>query len=59
MEKKLPIKAIGVIATLLGMGVTLISGWVEDQKTSMMIDEKIDEALAKREEKITEEAEES
>lgn len=57
MQKKLPIKAIGVIATLLGMGVTLISGWVEDQKTSMMIDEKIDEALAKREEETTEEEE--
>lgn len=47
------IKVIGMAATLIGIGVNLITDWVDDQKMDEKMDEKIDkkvnEALAKKE----------
>ena len=55
MNKTL-IKIVGVAATILGVGVTLITDWVNEQKMNEKIEEKIDTALAER---ATENEEES
>lgn len=44
-------KAIGVIATIAGAGLSLISNIVDDKKMEETIEEKVNEALAKRENK--------
>ena len=49
------IKAIGV-ATVIGVGVNLITDWVNEQKMDEKIEEKVSEALARRDK---DEAEES
>lgn len=51
------IKAIGVAATVIGVGVNLITDWVNEQKMDEKIEEKVSEALARRGDK--DEAEES
>lgn len=43
------IKVIGMAATLIGIGVNLITDWVDDQKIDEKIDKKVNEALAKKE----------
>lgn len=43
------IKVIGMAATLIGIGVNLITDWVDDQKMDEKIDKKVNEALAKKE----------
>lgn len=43
------IKVIGMVATLIGIGVNLITDWVDDQKMDEKIDKKVNEALAKKE----------
>lgn len=50
------IKAIGVAATVIGVGVNLITDWVNVQKMDEKIEEKVSEALARRDK---DEAEES
>lgn len=50
------IKAIGVAATVIGVGVHLITDWVNEQKMDEKIEEKVSEALARRDK---DEAEES
>ena len=50
------IKAIGVAATVIGVGVNLITDWVNEQKMDEKIEEKVSEALARRD---IDEAEES
>lgn len=40
------IKAIGVAATVIGVGVNLITDWVNEQKMDEKIEEKVSEALA-------------
>ena len=50
------IKAIGVAATVIGVGVNLITDWVNEQKMDEKIEEKVSEALARRDK---DEAEES
>ena len=50
------IKAIGVAATVIGVGVKLITDWVNEQKMDEKIEEKVSEALARRDK---DEAEES
>ena len=50
------IKAIGVAATVIGVGVNLITDWVNEQKMDEKIEEKVSEALALRDK---DEAEES
>lgn len=42
------IKAIGVAATVIGVGVNLITDWVNEQKMDEKIEEKVSEALARR-----------
>ena len=42
------IKAIGVAATVIGVGVNLITDWVNEQKTHDKLEEKASEALARR-----------
>lgn len=49
-------KAIGVAATVIGVGVNLITDWVNEQKMDEKIEEKVSEALARRDK---DEAEES
>ena len=49
-------KAIGVAATVIGAGVNLITDWVNEQKMDEKIEEKVSEALARRDK---DEAEES
>lgn len=39
------IKVIGVLATVVGMGATLLSNWVEDQRMEERINDKIGEAF--------------
>lgn len=50
------IKAIGVAATVISVGVNLITDWVNEQKMDEKIEEKVSEALARRDK---DEAEES
>ena len=50
------IKAIGVAATVIGVGVNLITDWVNEQKMDEKIEEKVSEALVRRDK---DEAEES
>ena len=44
------IKILGIAATVIGMGATLITDWVNDKKMDEKIEEKVNEALAKRDE---------
>lgn len=48
MSKTL-VKVLGIAATIVGMGATLVSGWVEGKTMDEKIREGIDEALAERE----------
>lgn len=43
------IKLIGIGATLLGAIATLIGNWADEKKMEQTVDEKVNEALAKRE----------
>lgn len=43
------IKVLGIAASVIGMGSTLITDWVDDKKEDEKIEEKVNEALAKRE----------
>lgn len=49
------IKAIGLAATVLGLGATLITDWVNEKKMDEMIEEKVSEALARQNENEDEE----
>lgn len=50
------IKSVGVAAAVFGVGVNLITDWVNEQKMDEKIEEKVSEALARRDK---DEAEES
>lgn len=47
MNKKW-IKAIGLLATVIGFGATFVTDWVNDKSMEEKINEGIDEALAKK-----------
>lgn len=49
-DKSKLIKAIGVTATIIGVGVNLITDWVNEQKMDEKIEQKVNEALAKKDE---------
>lgn len=49
-KKSTMIKLIGLAATVIGLGVNLVTDWVNEQKMEEMIEEKVNEALAKNEE---------
>ena len=40
------IKALGILVTIIGFGLTLITGWVEDKKMNDKIDERVKKAIA-------------
>lgn len=40
------IKVIGFVATVVGLGASLVTDWVNDKKLDTKIDTKISEALA-------------
>ena len=48
--KRKSIKIIGVAVTVIGIGVELLSDWVDERKLDETIDEKINEAFENREE---------
>lgn len=56
-SKKNWIALIGLVTSLAGFAITQVQGWVSDQQMSVMVEEKIEEALAKRD-KESEETEE-
>jgi len=47
MNSKL-IKILGIAATAIGIGATLITDWVSDKEMDEKIEEKLNEALAKQ-----------
>lgn len=49
-DKSKWIKVIGVAATIIGVGVNLITDWVNEQKMDEKIEQKVNEALAKKDE---------
>jgi hypothetical protein len=53
MINKKMVKILGIVATVVGMGATLLADWVNEKKMDEKIDEKvnekINEALANRE----------
>ena len=49
------IKVLGLVTTVIGMAASLLSDWVSEQKMNERIDEKVSEALAKRDEEENEE----
>ena len=55
MNRKM-IKIIGLIATVAGVGVNLLSEWVDDKKMDEKIEEKVNEALAVRDRENEEES---
>ena len=43
------IKVIGIAATIIGMGTTFITDWVNEKKMDEKIEEKVNKALARKE----------
>ena len=50
MINKNVIKVLGIVATVAGLGATLVTDWVNDQKMDEKIEAKINEALTKSDE---------
>lgn len=50
------IKIIGVAVTIIGVGVNLLTDWVNEQKMDERIEEKVNEALTKRDKEYAEES---
>ena len=48
-DKSMAIKVLGIVASLIGVGASLVSDWVNERKMEEEIDKKVNEALAKRE----------
>ena len=42
------IKVLGTVVTVVGLAANLLSDWVKDQKRNEQIEEKVNEAIAKR-----------
>lgn len=40
------IKIVGIVATILGIGASVVTDWVSERKMEQMVDEKVKEALA-------------
>lgn len=45
------IKGIGVAATIIGISVNLLTDWVNEQKVNEKIEEKVNEALSRKDDK--------
>lgn len=50
------IKVIGMAATVIGVGMNLITDWVNEQKMDEKIEEKVNEALGQIDKDKTEES---
>ncbi len=50
------IKIIGFAATLIGLGVNLLTEWVDDKKMDAKIEEKVSEMLSEKEDETPEES---
>lgn len=48
-------KLVGILTTIAGAGLSLVSGMAEDKKMEATIEDKVEEALARREENEDEE----
>lgn len=48
---------IGLVASAVGMGATVVSNWVDERKMDEKIEKKVNEALAEREKENNEEEE--
>ena len=46
--KSKSIKVLSITMSLLGIGTSLISGWLEDEKLNNLVTEKVAEELAKQ-----------
>lgn len=44
------VKGIGLAATAVGVGATLVTDWVNDKKMDQKIEDKVNEALSKKKE---------
>lgn len=53
MKKNL-IRAVGLAATVLGFGLTLVTEWVDKQETQEMIRDEVEKALAEKNENYEE-----
>lgn len=50
MNKKFDaVRLVGIVGMLLGGAATLVSSWAQEKQMEKTIEEKVDEALAKRE----------
>lgn len=49
------VKILGFVATAIGFGAELLHGWVDEKELDAKIEEKVNEALTKREENEDEE----
>lgn len=48
------VKVLGLTATVVGVAATLVTDWVNEQKMDEKIEEKVNEALARRNEDMEE-----
>jgi len=48
MITKKMLRVLGVVTTVAGGALTLLSGWVEDKKMQQTIVEEVEKALAKK-----------
>lgn len=55
MEKKTLFKLVSLVGFALGGIGTLLSGWADDKEQELIIEEKVNEALAARENQTEEE----
>ncbi len=58
-RKRDTIKLLAILATGLGFAATLLSDWANGKEQEALIEEKVNEALAKRDKEEHEEEEES
>lgn len=58
-RKRDTIKLLAILATSLGFAATLLSNWANGKEQEALIEEKVNEALAKRDKEEHEEEEES
>lgn len=59
MKKKNTIKLLAILATGLGFAATLLSDWSNKKEQEALIEEKVNEALAKQNKEQEEDEEES
>lgn len=48
MDKKKILGALGIVATVIGFGATMLSDFVKEKQLDDTIEEKVDEALTRR-----------